>query len=1336
MLLIINNNNENYTGKTFDSVVKFLNWKVPQLIDINENILIVVGYNEGKTIFEIKEQYPNHKIIIYQLEQLYDYQSLWFNPESTSQMVLNRTKHIKNWLDNIDEIWDYDIDNIEFLNSLGYSNIKHLPLEICDVVKFENNQRFKEYDIVFFGAINKKRYDILSLLDKKYNLLVICNQTYLEKNGFKFKNCISFCYGQKLYNHIFKAKIAINLHYYDTNIQEQVRLFELLSNNISVLSEKSKRNYLNVEEFNSIEELCNMIDEKLNNIKIGISYSTFYGLEFLEKHIPLFRNKVDYIVVVHQETSFYNNPEPSQNKEILKRLVDNKLIDDIYYYKNRGKGEVEMITKRNIGLEFCKKNNCDFIIPLDSDENYDFDSLITEIKFAAKNNIQTLYSPIRTFYHNINFYYDDCFYVPSVYKIDERIFGFSKTELIVDPHRKMLEKNYMVTKTPMLHYNYLLETYEHKINDKIACSNKETKVIYEYLKNWKPGNPGMVFKLTNNKRIIAEQTLISLISIKSGYTSNIEIKNNQVVKKIKSSVSQYKINGLELFEREIFWLTKLDKYNISPKIISTDKNSLAITMEYCGEIPTKTDFESQSIQIQLLNILRVLMENHCYYNDFKIDNFTIKNNKLYIIDFGWCPIIKEDFTCENTIVTNLKEKPHKNIFELFDIFKQQTNELNSPIIKYKQLLPNTTIKNNLMNKYLTEKEYFQKIEEHKKINPEHWVTNSNNDTYQKRWEYHNNTIELLKEINPSNVLEAGTMGIMVNEFSDTIDLDLPTKGWRLTYKPTHNHDLRIFPWSNIKNKQYDCFVALRVFHHMKTDQEKYLNEMFRISNNVILAFPQSVANIYKNICLPTKEIKSINSDTTIIFYDKKTIENFEQPKFEIKEEPKIISKLDDSKLKINNNPKNNNMKKSITFLCYHKVDDLPQEVIQKTLQSIKSQSCKNIEIKILQSPKLENLLNLLSLRNGILSTNTDYFSFLAFGDILEKNYCEKMLSIATENDSIIYGNMQIFDDLEISKTYLNVDRKENSWILPIEYNCIFKSIKMDFNANSLSNLIDLTYEYSKVGNVKKSTSNKFIYKPNLEKLSKTESIRKKVKMSIGLIYSGRIENYFPIWMESLVNDIQILNNFPELIIVNNSNQFLDVSEYQKYFDNISIISGFGNIDKNLPKEEYKHQLATMLADSYNIILEKSTGELIHLREDDITSANNSFSKLYNFITEENNLWKKLIGVCGVYMNRYNPNIENFVNRQIPQTNPQFTKVEYTGTGYIIFWKETAPYFNANESKTKAHDWSWCDEVYKNGNHILMDLSSKVKHWLTIDRYIQHKSEDITPQLTYSKKTRY
>ena len=37
-----------------------------------------------------------------------------------------------------------------------------------------------------------------------------------------------------------------------------------------------------------------------------------------------------------------------------------------------------------------------------------------------------------------------------------------------------------------------------------------------------------------------------------------------------------------------------------------------------------------------------------------------------------------------------------------------------------------------------------------------------------------------------------------------------------------------------------------------------------------------------------------------------------------------------------------------------------------------------------------------------------------------------------------------------------------------------------------TNLFDLTYEYSRVGTIKKCTTTKFIYKPNFQKISKTE----------------------------------------------------------------------------------------------------------------------------------------------------------------------------------------------------------------------------------------------------------
>jgi tRNA A-37 threonylcarbamoyl transferase component Bud32 len=843
------NNNIDITGQTFEPVKLYLLEKYRDDISL-QNSIIVVGYNSGNSFLEFKQQHADKKIIVYQLEQLLDYNSLWFNPNSQSTMVLNRTKHIKDWLDNADEIWDYDLDNITFLESIGYSNIKHVPLTMCDSVKYIQSTTNKKYDIVFFGALNDRRYNILKQLDEKYNLLVICNTARMRTNKYFFKNVVEMCYGQELYNHVFSAKIAINLHYYDSCIQEQVRLFELLSNGVDIISEKSKRNYLHVQEFNTTEELMSMLDVKLQELKIGISYSTFYGLEFLIDFISKFRKDVDYIVVVHQEKSFNGNLEPESNKKIINYLLDNNLIDDIHYFQNSDNIH-EMITKRNIGLDYCRKNNCDYIVPLDSDETYDFKKLRKELEEAKKNNIDTLYSPINTFYYNKNFYYEDCFYVASAYKIDERVFQSTTTSVIVDPHRKMKEKKYKIIDIPMLHYNYLLDTYHYKIQDKIACDNKETQIIYDYLKEWTSDKPAKVFTIKNGKRVIDYIDLKVYPRFCEGATAKIKILGDVVTKEIKPSVSRYNVTKEELLKREAYWLKIFNQYGITPKLLSIDEKQSQITMSYCGETPTPLDFEQQSIQIQLLNILRILLENNCYYNDFTLSNFLIKNGKLFIIDFGWCPLIKKDYTCERNVHSSLVAKPYNNIYNIFDMFYS--------------------------NGYLTQNKYLSLIEKHKEINSEHWVTNKNGDTFYKRWEYHATAISILHNLKPTSILEAGTMGIKLNENSDTIDLDLSEKGWRLTYNPTYNHDLTKFPWANITNKQYDCFVALRVFHHMKTNHRGYLEEMFRIANNVILALPQKVADIYKSICKPTSETISSNSDTTIIFYDKKTIDTFKTP---------------------------------------------------------------------------------------------------------------------------------------------------------------------------------------------------------------------------------------------------------------------------------------------------------------------------------------------------------------------------------------------------------------------------------------------------------------------------
>ena len=120
----------------------------------------------------------------------------------------------------------------------------------------------------------------------------------------------------------------------------------------------------------------------------------------------------------------------------------------------------------------------------------------------------------------------------------------------------------------------------------------------------------------------------------------------------------------ELITREIYWLRKLQPFGVSPKFIKRTFNN--ILMSYCGEPVTSAEFKTNDIQKQFILIMKVLNQNYCFYNDFKLDNLLILDGKLSIIDFGWCSLIKEDYTCNNTIISGLKEKPSGNWYTLFN----------------------------------------------------------------------------------------------------------------------------------------------------------------------------------------------------------------------------------------------------------------------------------------------------------------------------------------------------------------------------------------------------------------------------------------------------------------------------------------------------------------------------------------------------------------------------------------------------------------------------------------------------------------------------------------------
>lgn len=226
-------------------------WIVKQMVEATHyegynGEIVVLGYNVSESFSAFKNRYPNDKIICYQLEQIFNNQSWWFDANAKSGPVYDNTQHILGWLKGCDEIWDYDLDNIDFLKSLGFTNIKFRPMKwfegINNITSLE-----KDIDVLFYGGMNHKRSVLTSQLGGyKHKVLT---------NNFQ-------AWGETLNEYIGRSKIILNLHFYDSHIQEQVRIFPLVANDCCVLSEVSRRNYFDglIQEFATGEEMIEKID--------------------------------------------------------------------------------------------------------------------------------------------------------------------------------------------------------------------------------------------------------------------------------------------------------------------------------------------------------------------------------------------------------------------------------------------------------------------------------------------------------------------------------------------------------------------------------------------------------------------------------------------------------------------------------------------------------------------------------------------------------------------------------------------------------------------------------------------------------------------------------------------------------------------------------------------------------------------------------------------------------------------------------------------------------------------------------------------------------------------
>lgn len=249
--------------------------------------------------------------------------------------------------------------------------------------------------------------------------------------------------------------------------------------------------------------------------------------------------------------------------------------------------------------------------------------------------------------------------------------------------------------------------------------------------------------------------------------------------------------------------------------------------------------------------------------------------------------------------------------------------------------------------------------------------------------------------------------------------------------------------------------------------------------------------------------------------------------------------------------------------------------------------------------------------------------------------------------------------------------------------------------------------------------------------------RELITLTVGLVYSGRLSGLLDKWFENIIEDVSILNNKPEIIIINNSEK--DISnikdKYKDYFSSIRIITGPGKF-KYKGERDRRNKVCELLSDNYNRILDLATGDLIHLREDDILSCEGSFKELFNFLTETLTV---RTAVAGPYANRNHENriVGGYYDKQykdITKLKSKPLKIDFTGTGYILFWKNQVPIYSPYFNGIQAHDWAWGIKLKNMGKELWMLPNAPCKHYLDEKRYLLPQINNINMVDNFTKKT--
>ena len=159
-----------------------------------------------------------------EMESLVPKDTLFFNTEQLvvmSEIFCHQSyMRIRYWAQKGYRFLDYSKNNVEILKKWGANEVIYMPLGYVPELDRLKHLR-PEYDYLFYGGLNKRRRELL------YKI---------QEQGLKLQ-FLNGVYGEDRDSFIERSKVVLNLHLYESEIFELVRVNYLMHNKVCVLTE-------------------------------------------------------------------------------------------------------------------------------------------------------------------------------------------------------------------------------------------------------------------------------------------------------------------------------------------------------------------------------------------------------------------------------------------------------------------------------------------------------------------------------------------------------------------------------------------------------------------------------------------------------------------------------------------------------------------------------------------------------------------------------------------------------------------------------------------------------------------------------------------------------------------------------------------------------------------------------------------------------------------------------------------------------------------------------------------------------------------------------------------